>query len=280
VFPFDHHRVACLADNKLVAIALDPPYSVAEEPRWSTDSEVTSLIAHPQANLFFALSSAGPMLFDPQHGFVDCKFSVSSRENKITCAAFSPNGSKLAICSDVIDIFTFDLSKWTPEPTVKRQINQIITAVAWLNSDNLLAVAYRQDSQAYLVVVDTLAKYNIPVDVKKEWGIVNRIAVEARTKGLVFGTNKRVVVVCDMRRNFDHIGVYTLGNAVTAMASLYELFVVGIDTGAIVAFSTAESGVPERLPTDAKVTSLVVVENLMVAAGDGNRVTIWRVSDY
>jgi WD40 repeat protein len=279
-FPSDHRRVACLADNKLVTIALDPPYSVGEEPKWRTESEINSLIAHPQFKLFLALSSIGPMLFDPQGGFLDCKFSVSYRENKITCAAFSPNGLKLAICSDLIDIFAFDLSKWTPEPAVKRPINQPITAVAWLNSENLLAVAYRQDSLACLVVVDTLAKYDIPVDVRKEWGIVNKIAVEARTKRLVFATNKGVVVICDIRRNFDHIGVYTMGTAVTAMASLYELFVVGINQGAIVAFSTSESGDVEKLLTDAKVTSLVVVKNLIVAAGDGNRVTIWRVRDY
>jgi WD40 repeat protein len=264
-----------LADNRLVYVNL--VNRETEEFNPPMYFEINSLVVHPQFNLFVAVCSNGVALFDLQQKRLPHEFELSSRE-RVTCAIFSPNGSKLAVCSTVIDIFAFDLSKWKVKPAVSREINQQVTAIAWINTDTLLAVAYVQHGHGCLVVVDSLTKYHTPIDLKKEWGVVTGIGVEPRRGKLVFGTSGGVTVVIDTMKSCEVSHVYEHGRAVTAMACLYQLFVVATEAGTILAFSTSDNGRWEKLRCGARVAAVAVVDDLIAATSE-NRLFLWRVKE-
>jgi WD40 repeat protein len=197
----------------------------------------------------------------------------------VNCAAFSAKNLKLAVCSNVLDVFILDLAKGTYEPSMTREINQPITAVAWVNGDTLLAVAYAQDNQGCLVIVDTLVKHDVPVEVKKDWGLVTGINVEPRRGKLVFVTQKGVTVVCDIKKNYRHNYIHVHWSPVTAVSSLNGVFVVATENGTLITLSASDNEKRlERIPHRAKIRAIAMVDDMMAAVGD-NRLIIWRFRD-
>jgi hypothetical protein len=252
--PQDRTKVICIADGRVASITLTQGAVGLVDT--SVDSgEVTALIGHPNFNLVLALFAAGLILFDPVSGQGEvCRFEVSSQE-KVRCAAFSPNGSKLAVCSDVVDIFTVDLSKSFCKRAVSRDMKAPITAVAWVNGDTTVVVAYAQAGVGAIVVLNTLTRHPVPVEVRKELGVVNGLGVEPRKGRLIFVTKGGVTVICDMKRNYEHVCVFTHGCAVTALSSLYELFLVATEGGAIFAINLVElERMPDKLQSERKVS--------------------------
>jgi hypothetical protein len=275
VMPCHHNIIICVAGNRLFSINLDEKDKV-EEIKGVDPANVTSIIVHPTFNLYMTISVTSLVLYEQQHGYHEYKFKLSSE--RINCGAWSPNGSKLAICTDVIDVFSFDLSKSDATPAHHCDIKCPINAVAWINSDTMLAVGYSQNGVGNLVIVDTLSRYQIPVEVKKEWGGVSAISVDSRRGRLIFGTRSGHVVISDLKDNYKHICIYALGSAVTSISALNELFVVSAEDGSVIPFSTAEPnpGAPPRKTVDFRLSCVSVVPEMIVAAGESNKLVLWR----
>jgi hypothetical protein len=137
----------------------------------------------------------------------------------------------------------------------------------------MLAVAYTQN----LVVVDTLSKYNTPIDLKREWGSVNAIAVDQRRGRLIFGTKGGQVVVSDIKDHYKHVCIISLGSTVvTSISVLHEICAVAAEDGAVVSFSTSDTSASERRSAEIKVNCVTVVDEMIVAGGDSNRLCVWR----
>jgi hypothetical protein len=274
--PLDRQSIVVLADNKLISVSLGSGRVTCKEIGKRLEHEVISVKVHPRYDLFLAVSTNGPMLFDLKKGFLDYQFVLSSKE-KVNCAAFSAKNLKLAVCSNVIDVFTLALAKPECEPSVTREINQPITAVAWVNGDTLLAVAYAQDNHGCLVIVDTLAKHHLPVEVKREWGLVTGIDVEPRCGKLVFVTQKGFTVVCDTKKNYRHDYVHVHGSPVAAISSLSGVFVFATENGTLITLSASDNeNRLERIPNPTRIRAVAVVNDMMAAVGDG-RLIIWRM---
>jgi WD40 repeat protein len=275
VVPQNHQSIVVLADNRLISVSLKSPVTCRDLGR-RLEHEVISIEAHPHCDLFVAVSTNGPLLFDLQKGFLDYWFTLSSKE-KVNCAAFSARNLKLAVCSNVIDVFILDFAKTTYEPSTTREINQPITAVAWVNTDTVLAVAYAQENQGCLVIVDTLVKYDTPVEVKREWGLITGINVEPRRGKLVFVTQKGVTVVCDMTKNYRHDCIHVHGSPVTAMSSLNGVFVVATENGTLVTLCASDNEKRlEKIPNRARIRAVCMVDDMMAAVGD-KRLVVWRM---
>jgi hypothetical protein len=108
---------------------------------------------------------------------------------------------------------------------------------------------------------------------------VTGIGVEPRKGCLIFVTKGGATVVCDMKNNYEHVKVFTLGCAVTAMASLYELFLVATEGGVIFAINLLDlEQLPEKQEIEGRVNSVVIADDMIAAAAEGGAVTVWRVN--
>jgi WD40 repeat protein len=274
--PLDRSKLIGVADGRVLCFALDGEEH--GEAR-ACGGDVSAVICHPQFNICLALAPTGLSLFDPMRGHDEgCRFTVGSHE-RVHCAAFSPNGSKLAVCSDTVYIFSVDLSKAVGAAAVAREIHAPVTAVAWVNSDTVVVVGYVQAGAGAIAIVDTLSKHAVPVEVPREWGIVTGIGVEPRSGRLIFVTKGGVTAVCDMKNDYNRLVSFTHGCAVTAMASLYELFLVATEGGAIYAINLLDpKRTPDKLQIEGRVNSIVIADDMIAAAGDAGAITLWRVS--
>ena len=167
--------------------------------------------------------------YDADPMTIESKICLSSTQSKISCAAFSPNSSKFAICSNTLDIFSFDLSKSEMVPIDSRRMKGQITAVAWVNSETSIAVAYTSSNTSSIIVVNTLMKYDQPIEVKKEWGIVTSIVANIRKGKLVFGTKNGCAIISDIARNFETTYIIRFNNTILSMSCLQELIAVGTE---------------------------------------------------
>jgi WD40 repeat protein len=176
--PQDRTKVICITDGRVASITLTQGAVGLVDT--SVDSgEVTALIGHPNFHLVLTLSTADLILFDPVSGQGEvCRFEISSQE-KVRCAVFPPNSSKLTVCSDVVDMFTVDVSTSFCKPAVSRDMKASITVVAWLNGDTTVVVASAQARVEAIVVLNTLTRHPVPVELRREMGgIVNGLEVE------------------------------------------------------------------------------------------------------
>ena len=283
-----------VADGQLVKINLkdqqNPSFtrfelSNEQKSQLNMSSDLIGVISHPTYDLFICLLQNSAILFDYNEKSMklSSKMQISPSPSKITCAAFSPNSAKLAICSTVLDIFAFDLSKSEMLPTISRRMKGQITAVAWINSETSLAVSYTSTSgglgsvsTSSLVVINTLMKFDQPIEVKKEWGIVTAIWPNIRKGRLVFGTKNGYLIINDINRNFETTHVITLKVPITTMCSMQELIAVGTENGNVVVFSTSKPTKNFKFDTSYKVNSLILSDKMIVAAGDSQTLSVWN----
>ena len=244
-------------------------------------NNVIDVIPHPSYNLFVALTPNSALLFDYPNDITDYKIQISQSQSQIMCAAFSPNGSKLAICTTILDIFSFDLSKWETEPTVMRDMKSPITAVEWINSDTSLAVAYSPSSydngnSGIVVIVNTLTKFNHPIEIKKEWGQVTSLSANIRRSKLVIGTRNGYAVITNMKLNFECAFIISLGFPISSIRSLQELSIVGTENGNIVIFSTEDKKKIYQFDAGFKINSVTISEKMFLSAGDSTSFAVWN----
>jgi hypothetical protein len=172
----------------------------------------------------------------------------------------------------MLEVFAFDLSKNKVTPGFLRDLRYSVTAAAWIDSDTTLAVAYDRD----LVVIDTLSKYPVPIQVNAEWGVIRALAVEAKHGRLVYGTDAGITVICDMKRNYERICHLMHGNPVTCIGCVGGIVVIGCENGALLAVGGgSDNGIgTSRLTADHGVRSVGLAQDMVVAAGD-SKVTAW-----
>jgi hypothetical protein len=135
IMPLSEDHYVILANGKLFELGGTPKMSRVELPE---TCHASAVVVHPSYDIFLAITDEGPMLFYFNQGIQPAEFPHWL--GKINCAAFSPTGSKLAFGSDVISIFCFDRAKIHYEPALRRDLKNPITALAWMNSDTMLAV--------------------------------------------------------------------------------------------------------------------------------------------
>jgi hypothetical protein len=216
---------------------------------------VAAVIVHPMYPIFIALAGDGPVL----HHFDDGKVgSCSVTGSRPTCGAFSPTGSKFALCGDVVNIYSFDLTK-DYAPPIRRELRAPITAVAWLNSDTILAVAYGPN----LIVVDTFSRYYIPIELKREWGAIVAMTIEAKSGRVVSVTKGGFLVVWDLRQNYTQAypRSWTPGPvSAAAVSSSAEVVVFSLDRSLWLFHMSDPFSVAELpVPADVKGVSSVAV---------------------
>lgn len=240
--------------------------------------EAFAIIPHPNFDLFICLSPTEAYLYDFEQGKTDFKIYISPSQYKISCAAFSPNGTKLAIGTSVLDIFSFDLSKWETNPSIKWDMKGPITALAWINSDTMIAVAYTNPNNqtSTLVIANTLLKYHQPMEMKKEWGIITCIRSVTRKDKLVFGTKNGFVVVTNMRANYEVECIISLGVPTISLSNLHEIIGVGTGNCHLVLFSTTKPKNSFKFEAPNKINSVIITDRMFLAAGDYSSISIWN----
>jgi hypothetical protein len=139
----------------------------------------------------------------------------------------------------------------------------------------MLAVGYSQNGVGSLIIIDTFSKYHMPIDIRKEWGIVTAIAVEPKRGRLIFGTRGGVSVLCDIRANYKIIGIYSHGEPVTSISLLGEYVVISAAC-TIVRYNIAEPTVTDTVQTDFRIACVRIVTGKLVAAGEPNHLVVWN----
>lgn len=283
IMPLDPSMIIFATEEKLFQLILNKSINInnPNEPlnpiefKSQIDDSIISVISHPAYNLFLVLTQTSAKLYTADHGMNEGSFKISTL-NPINCAAFSPNGSKLTICSTAIDIYTLDYSKASSEPAISRDIHYPILAVAWVNSDTMLAVSYNMNGSPAVVIVDTLTKFNIPIEVKKEWGLITSIAVDVKKGYLVLGSRNGVNAIFDVKRNFENTFTVSHGCPIRTMSNLYDLILVGSENGVIFAFNSSTREEPKRYNCDLKINCLSAINNMIIATGSSKRFAIWN----
>ena len=283
-----HSRYIFISSGNLYMLSLEQEKEkiLAKVTRMGIQESYIKVIGHPLFdNLFAALGQKGTVLYDltsydnPNEG--PCVRYMLSSTEKPTCAAFSPNGSKIAICTDVIDIFPFDVGQREAHPSIQRNMKGRITAVAWVNSDTILAVSYTLNGVSSLAIVDTLAKYDTPVPVNQEWGEITAISVEQKRGRLVVATDREYLVAYNMKQNYAPTVFGPLNkespSPILSMASLYDLSVVASEQE-VVAVNTS-TGETRTLTKDKTIRAVAIEDKLIAAVGKSNTMWIWRSSD-
>jgi hypothetical protein len=272
IMPLTDDCIVVVANNKLFTLTEGQkpvPVTIPD------GCQVSGIIVHPMHDVFIAITTEGPRLYDLGRGMVPVDFTGSL--GKITCAAFSPSGSKFAFGSDVITVFSFDRSKTSYEAALRWELRNPITALAWMNSDTMLAVGYSQNGVGNLAVVHTFSKYHTPIDIRREWGIVTAISVEAKKGRLVFGTRGGVAVICDMNKNYEVLGIFPLGGPATSIALLAGFVVISAES-TIIGFNVAELVISDREQVDYRIVCVGLANSKMVASGEPNRLTVWNAA--
>jgi hypothetical protein len=242
-------------------------------------ANVTAVIVHPIFPIFLTLSSsdlpvASPSLHHFDQGQVGpCSF----RGTRPTCGAFSPTGSKFALCGDVVNIYSVDLTKTAIDPAIPRELKAPVTAVAWLNSDTMLAVAYPGN----LIIVDTFSRYHIPIELKREWGSIAAMTIEAKSGRLVSVTRGGFLVVWDLRQSYaqSYPRLWTSGPVSAAsVSSAAELVVFSLDRSIFLFHMADLQNVAElQVPPDIKiVSSVAIAEDRIAATADPSRLLFWE----
>ena len=239
----------------------------------------TKVIGHPTFNLFAALGQKHTALYNYDNTDKTPCVTYKLSGERPTCAAFSPNGFKIAICTDTIDIFPFDVSQRDASPSISHSMKGRITAVAWVNSDTILVVAYTVNGVSNLAIVDTLAKYDTPLPFKPELGEITAISVESKRSRLVVATDKGYVVICNMKQNYATTTIGPLNkespSPVVDMASLYDLSVV-VTEQEVLALNTSTGGRHNLVDGGHSIRAVAIVDTQIVAVGRSSEMLIWR----
>lgn len=293
--------IAVTDNNQLVKIDFsDPEKPIFKRVEISSNeqknhqqnlSEIVDVISHPTYDLFICLCSNCGYLFnyDNDPMTIESKITIStsnsnsgtigsSSQSKITCGEFSPNSAKFAICSNVIDIFNFDLSKSEMTPIMSRRMKGQINCMTWTNTETSLAVSYTNSSinKSTIVVINTLKKYDEKVEVKKEWGIVTSIVANIRKGKLVFGTKNGFVVITEMTRNFEATCIIALNIPITSMKNMQEVVVAGTENGKVIVFSTSKPTKSYQFDINYKMNSVILSDTKIIAAGDSQVFSVWN----
>jgi hypothetical protein len=270
-------KLVAIGRNKLAYVVLDPnpmciTESVREDPQFA---DLVSVVAHPQFNLYITVGRNSISLFDWEQGRTEYEFIVCSRD-EIKCAIFSRNGNKLAVCSSMVEVFSFDLSKNRVTPGFLRDLKYFITAATWVDSDTTLVVAYDRNGSGELIIIDTLSKCPVPIPVKSEWGVIRVLAVQSKRGRLIYGTEQGITVVCDMKRNYERICHFKHGSTISCIGCLGDMTAVGCKNGNVLVMGGGPdpgSGTT-RLVVEHSIRSMGLAADMMMVAGD-SKLTVW-----
>lgn len=271
----DDKKLVLLSDGKIYTTELQNLKSI-KEIRDSTN--FISLIRHPDFNLFLSLSQNSIKIFDyEQYCSYDYNFISSSK--KIKCAAFSPNGTKLVVCSSKnIDIYQLDLTKATTNSKFSRNIQHQITAIAWIDNNSTFAISYQENNFGYLIILNTFIQHNIPINIDKEWGIINTIKVDYDLGFLVIGTESGIACIFDIKMDFERVCIYSFDCSIHSISSLHSIFVVGTENGEIVVFDIKKPRKTSKLHFNNKLNAISITKNYIIAVGETNKINIWYSS--
>ena len=271
--PYDNKKLILIANKKIIGINLSQQIEMKEID--SSNHDIFQLIPHPQFQIFLGIGVNNAILYDFQFGMSDYyNFSVSSH-GKINNASFSPTGSKIAICSNVIDIFQFDLSKWTAEPIITKDIKHTITASAWINSDTLLAFGYLSGNAGKLIIFDILTDYEIPIDIGKDIGYISKIEVDHKRGILIISSINGFVVLCDLKKNYEPVCCYNLGSNIVSSSSYDNMTIVGTESNNIIAFNLTKTDSTIKLQLPFKIVDLQISHHIVIA-GSETKLAIWK----
>jgi hypothetical protein len=235
---------------------------------------VTGVIVHPAFPVFIALAADFPVLHHYDDGRIGPCSVAGSRP---TCGAFSPTGAKFALCGDVVNIYSFDLTKEAYEPAIRRELRAPVTAVAWLNSDTMLAVAYAGN----LVVVDTFSRYPVPVEMSPEWGAILAMTIEPKSGRVLSVTKRGYFVMMDLRASTPQLCAREWVAAPVgwaAIASAAGMVVLSFDRKVFL-FHVAdmETKSDVHVPGDVRgVSALAIIENRIAATAEPGRLLLWE----
>ncbi|OHT12193.1 hypothetical protein TRFO_18091 [Tritrichomonas foetus] len=254
------------------------------------NDSIIGLAIHPTYNLFLAISSSSILLYDYDHGLKEYQIIQSTKE-KITCANFSPNGTKFVVCTaNTIDIFTFNLAKVVARPTISKKIhnkNMAINNIVWINKDTSLAVSCTSGSQnnsqkSYILLFDTFGNYFKPIDCDPKWGKITALSTDTRNSVLILGTKNGYTILFDVKGMFPSpTHSFNHGVPISSLSTFETFTLISTDEKITLITTSKQSSQTDSIKlierdVDFKVNCVEMSNKIAIAVGETSKISFWR----
>lgn len=297
VAPLDSCSLIVASTNSVFSVNLETSNISPEKNlnKNGSGDDPLQVIAHPHLNLVLVISPFSTSFYD-FNNVVGSKVIISFKHQqgmKYTCAQFSPNGEKVAICSTVVEVYFFDFSTEKQSPFITVDVNGSVSSIIWLNYDTFLIVAYTSNKEKTqkLALINILSSYITPLPIDPCLnGKINVMEIERRNGFLLLGTKSgkaaifELVTVNDLKLKW----LYDFKKTeVTSVAALNNLFAFGtVDGDVLLANLENENGNAcgqinmKLLKVQFAVTSIIIEMERIIVAGYADYFEVWKAGEY
>lgn len=232
-------------------------------------ADTITILSHPHFDLFILVTKFTAYLMDGTQKDV-AQFCLET--SMINCAAFSPNGTKVAFGSHELIIVQLEIGREKILPVFRLPTTKQITSLCWLNSDTQIIVG----TESCILLADTLTGEMFKLAENQSWGTITCIKIDDNCKYLVFGTSTGKTVLVDMQKGFETVCVYSLTSSVVSITILVDLCVIASSDGLITAFPVGKTTAHASFNSPVPITCFAAQDNAIIATGNKS-LLVWKV---
>ncbi|KAK8900467.1 hypothetical protein M9Y10_002794 [Tritrichomonas musculus] len=295
ITPLNLNKLVAISSNSIFSVDLESSFVSPEKNliKNNNNDDPLQIIIHSHLNLILVISPYHASLYDFNSEYGN-QVSITFNQHqgsKFTCAQFSPNGEKVAICSSFVEIYFFDFTTECQMPFMTINIYGQVNSILWLNQDTFLIVAYisNKDKLQKLALINLLSSCIMPLPIDPNLnGKINVMEIERRNGFIILGTKNGMAAIIELitSNDFKLKWLYDFKKTeVSAAAALNNLFAFGTLDGDVLLVDLENENMANNFNTKLfkvqfAVSSIIIEIDRIIIAGDANYFEVWKAGEY
>jgi len=233
--------------------------------------QIRFIVPHPSFDLFISVYNCSIKLFD-QNQRVVTDFRISYDE-KISHVKFSPNGTRIVVCSSHIFVFALDITKSIHESVFCKKLIHQIQCIEWMNENSKLVFSF-VDSKA-LSVYNTLSNTVSSIEYPKLNGNIDTIIFDNINNVVLITTVIGEILACDPLNGFLPYYSFITDTTILSIQWWKTTMILVLSDKTLIGFSSRDPMHRDKLSLPCQVKNLCIIhDSLVFTSNDSNELFI------